>query len=275
MAKKKVGYQGIAGCYSEKAIFKFFGDNKVSTTSFKEFESVFRAVEQSKIDYGIIPLENSLAGSIVENYDHLMNHKVWICGELKLRVKHQLLGVKGSKIEKIKKVKSHPQALAQCKKTLKSLGRFELVPYFDTAGAVKTVVELNNPEIAAIGSDSAAATYPVKTLKSGIEDNHENYTRFVVICKNYKKPKSDSKCKTSIVYILKSIPGALFKSLSVFATRDIDLLKIESRPIQGSPFAYQFFIDFIGSSHSEVGQNALRHLNELSDQLKVLGSYYY
>ena len=124
MAKKKVGYQGIAGCYSEKAIFKFFGDNKVSTTSFKEFESVFRAVEQSKIDYGIIPLENSLAGSIVENYDHLMNHKVWICGELKLRVKHQLLGVKGSKIEKIKKVKSHPQALAQCKKTLKSLGRF-------------------------------------------------------------------------------------------------------------------------------------------------------
>jgi 3-deoxy-7-phosphoheptulonate synthase len=277
MTKKKVGYQGIPGAYSEKAALNHFKETP-SLSPFRDFETVFTSVVSGRIDYGVIPLENSLAGSILENFDHLQTYNVQIIAELKLRVKHQLLGLKNAKLGDIKVVRSHPQALAQCKKNLKSLGRFEVEPYYDTAGAVADMVNNDDPTVASIASDVASKHYPVKTLKSGIEDNNENYTRFVIVQKGSKRRpnlKSKKKIKTSIVYSLKNIPGALFKSLSAFSTRDIDLLKIESRPIPGSPFKYQFFIDFDADVKSEAGANAMRHLQEISESVKILGSYNY
>ena len=170
MKLKKIGYQGVPGAYSEKAAKSFFEGN-LQLVNFASFDAVFKAVEKSKIDFGVIPLENSVSGSIAENFDHLVDYKVHITGEIKLRVKHRLLGLKTSKLANIKMVKSHPQALAQCQKTLKSLGTFEQIPYFDTAGAVESIVKEGDPSIAAIASESAALAYPVKTLKNGIEDN--------------------------------------------------------------------------------------------------------
>lgn len=270
----KIGYQGRPGAYSELAALDFFGSS-AEILNYQSFEEVFKLVENETLDHGIIPLENSLAGSILENYDHLIKYKVVITGETKLRVRHNLLGTMDSSIDTIKKIMSHPQALLQCEKTLKALGDFELIPFFDTAGAAEKVASLKDPTIAAIASDLAAKTYPVKVIKSALESNHENYTRFITISTKKADIRSDQNCKTSVVYSLKNIPGALFKSLSAFATRDIDLLKIESRPIQGSPFKYQFFVDFKEDLKSESSKNALRHLKEIGERVKILGTYNY
>lgn len=271
---KKVGYQGRPGAYSQSAASSFF-KTEITTLAFDTFENVFEACVNGEIDYGIIPLENSLAGGILENFDHLLHFNAHICGEIHHRVKHHLMGSKESSLDAVTIIRSHPQALMQCKKNLKKLGNFKVESYFDTAGAVESVAKENAPHVAAIASEFSASLYPVKVLASNIEDNHENYTRFVVISAAAQRPDPSHPIKTSIVYTLKNIPGALFKSLSAFATRDIDLLKIESRPIHGSPFKYQFYVDFAADSLTEPGRNALRHLTEISETLKMLGSYNY
>jgi prephenate dehydratase len=263
-----VAFQGEPGAYSEQAVFDYFGN--VETKPCESFDRVFDAVVSDACEFGLIPIENSLAGSIHQNYDLLLRHDLHIVGEYLLRVQHCLIALPGVKKEEIKKALSHPQALGQCAAYLRKLG-IKPEQGYDTAGSVKLLKESGARDTAAIASRRAAEIYGMQILEEGIEDNAENYTRFLAISKTAIKPEGEA--KTSIVFTLKNQPGALFKALSVFALRDIDLTKIESRPLQGKPWDYLFYIDFIGAAHEEITRKALDHLNEYALTLRVLGSY--
>ena len=267
---KRVVFQGELGAYSEMATYSYFGDD-VTVVPRETFGDIFAAVADGEADHGIVPIENSLAGSIHENYDLLLEHDLVITGEIKLRIAHNLLANKGARIETIRRVFSHPQALSQCKTFLKTLTGAELISLYDTAGAAKRVRESGSTTDAAIAGDQAARDYGLEVLASGIESNHLNYTRFLILSRELDARGEDS--KTSIVFSTKNIPGALFKSLSVFALRDIDLYKIESRPLAGSPWKYLFYLDFDGDIRDEVIGKAIGHLEEITEMLKVLGSY--
>ena len=264
----KVAFQGEAGAYSEEAGYGYF--DIVEMVPKESFDAIFSAVTLGACDAGLIPIENSLAGSIHHNYDLLLRHKLHIVGEYYLRVRHCLIGFPDAEIDKIKEVISHPQALGQCDGHLRGLG-VETRPVYDTAGSVKMLKDSGQRNTAAIASKRAAEIYGMKILEEGIEDNPENYTRFLEIATQPRKPEGET--KTSIVFSLKSIPGALFKALSVFALRDIDLTKIESRPLAGSPWEYLFYVDFIGALGDESVQRALDHLSEYALMLRTLGSY--
>jgi prephenate dehydratase len=264
----KVAFQGEPGAYSEQAVFDHFGN--VETVPCESFDAVFETVNAGTCDAGLIPIENSLAGSIHQNYDLLLRNQLHIVGEYLLRVRHCLIALPGINKEDIKKAISHPQALGQCAGYLRSHG-IKAEHTYDTAGSVKMLKELGAQDTAAIASRRAAELYGMQILEEGIEDNQENYTRFLVISKTTIHPEGGA--KTSIVFTLENQPGALFKALSVFALRDIDLTKIESRPLQGKPWEYLFYIDFIGAAHDEKIKRALDHLNEYALTLRVLGSY--
>jgi prephenate dehydratase len=270
---KTLAFQGSFGAYAELAGLSFF-KNKIKTVAVSGFEEVFNSVLRGKADFGIVPIENSLAGSIHQNYDLLLKHPVWICGEIKLRVKHNLIVNKGTSLKDIKRVYSHPQALAQCRAFIKkNLNGAEEFAYGDTAGAVLQIRDNGYKDSAAIASKIAADTYGMKILKSGIEDDEQNYTRFFILSKKPIKPTVAA--KTSIVFALKNVPGSLWKSLSVFAIQDLDLHKIESRPIQGSPWQYIFYLDLSGNVFNPAIKKAIDHLAEITTYLKVLGSYPY
>jgi prephenate dehydratase len=263
-----IAFQGEPGAYSEQAVFDYYGN--VETRPCESFDVVFDSVVSGASDAGLIAIENSLAGSIHQNYDLLLRHNLHITGEYLLRVQHCLIALPGVKKEDIKKVISHPQALGQCAAYLRGLGvRTEAV--YDTAGSVKMLKESGARDIAAIASRRAAELHRMQILQERVEDNAENYTRFLAIAKTDVQP--DGEAKTSIVFTLKNQPGALFKALSVFALRDIDLTKIESRPLQGKPWEYLFYIDFLGAAHEETARKALDHLGEYALMLRVLGSY--
>ena len=202
----------------------------------------------------------------------MLKYAVWIRGEHKLRVRHNFMVVPGVRLANVRRVYSHPQALAQCAIFLKALKRVELVPHFDTAGAAAYVAAEGLVDAAAVASARAADNYGLKVLKRGIEDNVQNYTRFLVIGKSDTRPKGQ-RIKTSVVFALRNIPGAMHKSLGIFALRDIDLLKIESRPLAGSPWQYLFYLDLAGAVDHEPVARALDHLKEISTYCKVLGSY--
>lgn len=264
----KVSFQGEAGAYSEQAIFEYYGE--VETVPCETFDAVFDAVVSGKANSALIPIENSLAGSIHQNYDLLLRHDLHIVGEYFLRVRHCLIALPGVRKDEIRKAISHPQALGQCAGYLRSHGiRAEQV--YDTAGSVKMLKESGARDTAAIASRRAAELYGMQILEEGIEDNAENYTRFLAVRREPVVPANEA--KTSIVFTLKNQPGSLFKALSVFALRDIDLTKIESRPLQGKPWEYLFYVDFIGSVQDEVSKRALEHLGEYAVTLRVLGSY--
>lgn len=278
MKKKsiKVGFQGVKGAYSEEASLQFFKNQEIELKPINSFDDVFKSIKNGIIQYGVLPIENSLAGMIHQNYDLLLEYNLWICGEQKIRVSHNLMALKNTKIENIKNVYSHPQALMQCKNYLKKNSKFEEIAYFDTAASARFIAEAQDPTFAAIASKVAAKEYDLKILESAIEDNEKNFTRFIVLQKKVEKldlELSSKQCKTSILFSLKSIPGALHKALSIFAIRDIDLLKIESRPIPGSPWNYLFYLDFAGKHTDESCGNAIKHLTEIADLVKVLGSY--
>jgi prephenate dehydratase len=266
----KIAFQGEAGAYSEQAVFNYFG--KVDTQPCESFDVVFDAVVSNQCESALIPIENSLAGSIHQNYDLLLRHNLHIVGEHFLRVQHCLIAMPGVKKEDIKKAISHPQALGQCAGYLRSHG-IKAEQVYDTAGSVKMLKESAALDTAAIASRRAAEIYGMQILEEGIEDNPENYTRFLAIQRESTVPDASEEAKTSIVFTLKNQPGALFKALSVFALRDLDLTKIESRPLQGSPWEYLFYIDFIGAPHEEITKRALDHLGEYAVMLRVLGSY--
>ncbi len=264
----KVAFQGEPGAYSEQAVFEYFGE--VETQPSELFDAVFAEVTSGVCDAGLIPIENSLAGSIHQNYDLLLRHDLHIIGEYPLRVHHCLIAVPGVSKADIQKVISHPQALGQCAAYLRGLG-VKIESVYDTAGSVKMLKESGARDKAAIASRRAAEIHGMQILEEGIEDNPENYTRFLAISKVPQRMNGEA--KTSIVFTLKNQPGALFKALSVFALRDIDLTKIESRPLPGKPWEYLFYIDFIGASEHETVRKALDHLSEYALMVRVLGSY--
>jgi len=268
-----VAFQGEPGAYSEQAALEYFGPDTL-TQPCHSFEDVFESVRQGVSTHGLIAIENSLAGSIHHNYDLMLHNDLHIIGEYPFRVSHCLLALPGVKLEDIRRVHSHPQALAQCYASLRALG-FTAVTEADTAGSARLLKERHDQQAGALASRRAAEVYNLQILQEGMEDNPANYTRFLALCKeplSIENPETED-YKTSIVFNLQNHPGALFKALSVFALRDIDLSKIESRPIAGHPFEYMFYIDFIGYSGQRNSERALEHLAELAPYLRILGSY--
>ena len=267
-----VAFQGELGAYSELAARAFF-PGEIDVLPAPSFDKVFQVVEEGACDYGIIPIENSLAGSIHQNYDLLLKHDLLISGEIKLRISHNLIVNPGLCLKEVRRIYSHPQALSQCDDFIKELPDVEVVPVYDTAGAVKMIKEEAFKDAGAIASAQAAVDYGLEILESGIESNHQNFTRFLIISEERMTSRPGSDPKTSIVFSLPNVPASLFKSLSVFALRDINLLKIESRPVLGRPWEYFFYLDFEGDAEDSRCFRALEHLKEIATFLRVLGSY--
>lgn len=265
----RVAFQGLPGAYSEAAILEYYGP-EVETTPCESFDAVFSAVQKGSCERGMVPIENSLAGSIHRNYDLLLQHELSIVGEYHLRVKHCLIALPGVRLDEIRTVISHPQALAQCEGYLRNLG-VTPSPVYDTAGSVKIVLDQGERTQAAIASRRAAELHQMNVLAEGIEDDPANYTRFLSVATQPVMPAENA--KTSIVFTLRNMPGALFKALSVFALRDIDLTKIESRPLVGKPWEYLFYIDIVGTVAEKSVSHALENLSEYALTLRVLGSY--
>jgi len=270
---KTIAYQGEPGAYSEAASRNFFGHDITLSPSFT-FEIVFNKVKSGAADYGVVPVENSLYGSVFETYDLLRNYSVKITGELYLQINHYLMAIKKYKPEELKKIYSHPQALGQCSKMLKDLKNTKILPVYDTAGAAKLLSEQKEEYVAAIASKAAAEEYGLKIISANIQNNAENYTRFLIISKKRSETELPEKgVKTSLCFELQSMPGSLFRALSVFALRDIDLSKIESRPIPHKSFEYIFYIDLMGNLSDTKVKNAINHLKEISKNVQIFGSY--
>lgn len=269
----RVAFQGERGAYSEAAAVAFFGEDiSPLPCKSKSFEDIFDAVTSGAAERGIIPVENSLAGSIHRNYDLLLRYDLTIVGETQFRVAHQLMTLPGTSAADIQQVYSHPQALAQCEHSLtRHFPHAERISMYDTAGSAKMLRQEQRPHAAVIASQRAAQIYNMDILYPNFEDNPENYTRFLIISREPIQPKGET--KTSIVYSMKNEAGALFKSLAAFALRDIDLTKLESRPLQGQRWQYFFYLDFIGNQDDPHCRNALNHLQELTTYFRVLGSY--
>ena len=236
---------------------------------FHAFEDVFDAVEGGAVACGVLPIENSIGGSIHRNFDLLLEHNVPIVGEVELPVVHHLLALPGTTLERVRRVYSHPQGLAQCDRFLRTLRGVEIVATYDTAGSAKMIADQRMDDAAAIASARAGAVFGLTPVRSGIQDYAHNTTRFLVIS---SRPLSSAKSdKTTIVFTLPNEPGALFKALSVFALRGIDLTKLESRPIPDRKWEYLFYVDLAGDA--VPCSRALAHLAEFAPTLRILGSY--
>lgn len=271
-----IAFQGESGAFSEEAVLALHPNATAIASG--SFEAVFEAVSSGAVDRGVIPIENSLFGSVHQNYDLLQEQDLRIVAEIQLRIRHYLLVVPGSELKDIKSVCSHPQALGQCRSFLREhLAEAEIVVVYDTAGAAKMVSERADGSRAAIASAIAGVQYKLTAIAEGIESDHQNYTRFLSLARMDDAGSLNPErgpFKTSVVYAQReNIPGSLYKSLAVFALRDIDLFKIESRPLVGSPGKYLFYLDLEGSTEDESIQNALRHLEEVAASVRVLGTY--
>jgi prephenate dehydratase len=270
----KIAIQGELGSFSHEAAEAMLPRARVVPCA-RSLE-VFDRVQHGTVDGAVIPIENSLAGSVAEHFDLMLSRDVHIVREFRLRIVHNLIALPGTKLGELRRVFSHPVALDQCRDLFAKNPKLEPMPFYDTAGSVKHVVAEGLRDAAGIASRRAAEVYAGKILKSGVEDDKKNFTRFFLIKrgnvrtgKAWPSRKAD---KTSLAFTLKNIPGALFKALSVFALRDISLSKIESRPMRGRPWEYVFFVDLLRGD-DEDSRNALRHLSEVAERVKVLGIY--
>ncbi len=265
-----IAFQGELGAFSQRASDNIFGP-RIRPLPCVTFDDVFERVARCAARLAVIPIENSLAGSIHQNFDLLAKHALEAIAETYVRIEHHLVVHPGTRLRDIRQIYSHPVALAQCQRFLRSLKNVEQVSFYDTAGSVKHIQECGLKNSAAVASEDAARIYGLRILKRGIEDNRENYTRFLALARRGAFTRGGA--KTTIVFGLKNEPGALFRALSVFALRSIDLTKIESRPIHGKPWEYLFYIDLQSDIRSPECANALRHLQEMTLYFKVLGSY--
>lgn len=265
----RIAYQGEPGAYSEAAALRF--NPNTDTLPLSKFGDVFKAVEAGEATHGILPIENTIGGSIHQNYDLLLEHELPIVAEVKHPIVHNLLVREGTGLRDIRRVYSHPQGLAQCERFLRTLDDAEIVATYDTAGSAKMIQEQGLADTAAIASERAAELFGLTVLERAIQDYAGNTTRFLIISRD-PTPLGDPD-KTSIVFTVADIPGALFKALSVFALRDVALLKLESRPIPDRPFEYLFYAD-VGADREDMAcARALMHLAEFARSLRTLGSY--
>ena len=278
--RRRVSFQGELGAFSQTAAEQLGGDNAIPIP-LPTFQEVFESVANGKCEAAVIPIENTLHGSIHDNYDHLLRFDLVIRGETFLRIVHNLIALPGVRLQDIKRIYSHPVALNQCRHFLDAHPECVRTPFYDTAGSVKMLMEEALPDAGAIASAAAARIYGARILKKSIEDDRANYTRFFLLERPGKAKKAPAaavassavKCKTSVVFTVKNVPGALFRCLSAFALRDLNMTKIESRPLRGKPWEYLFYLDFLGHVDDTASRNALNHLAELADMLQVLGCY--
>ena len=273
----KAAFQGERGAFSEEAARRILGRD-VEVLARHSFDEMFQAVIAGTADCALAPIENTLAGSVIRNYDLLLDNDLTIVGEVVLRVMHNLIAPPGVGVAEVKRVYSHPVALAQCERFFAAHPQFEVVPAYDTAGSVKMIMESGKRDEAAIAGASAAEVYGAHILEAGIESNAQNFTRFFLLVRPDRAgaivPQSGGpERKTSIVFRIGNRPGALYRSLAAFAEQNIDLTKIESRPIEGRPWEYSFYLDFIGDRASPPVQQALAHLAAHAENLRILGSY--
>jgi len=266
----RIAFQGELGAFSHQAARRIFGA-RIDPLPCVAFEDCFRRLASGRAAAAVVPIENSLAGSIHQNYDLLARHRVEAVGETYIRIEHHLIAHPDATMGSIRQVLSHPVALAQCQKVLRSLRAVEKVSFYDTAGSVKHIRDARLSTAAAVASAQAARMYGMKILRRNIEDHRENFTRFLALARCGRFPQGGA--KTSIVFSLKNEPGALFKALSVFALRDINLTKIESRPIEGKPWEYLFYVDLQGDVRTSKCGHALNHLREMTAYFRLLGSY--
>lgn len=270
MTHPTVAFQGERGSFSEEAAYKLLG-RKIRLRPCETFAAMFQAVVTGKTRYCLAPIENTLAGSVYENYDLLLENDLHIIAEVSLRIVHNLIALPGTALKDVREAYSHPVALAQCGKFFARNPQIKRKVFYDTAGAVKMLAEKEPAGAAAIASRVAAAVYQARILQPHLEDHQENYTRFLLLSRSARvSPRAN---KISIVFSTKNVPGALFRCLSAFALRDINLSKIESRPLRGRPWEYFFYLDFEGHVKDERTRRALAHLGELTTLLRVLGCY--
>src|SRR3984957_18972992 len=278
MKNTLIAFQGARGAFSEEAARKLVGA-QTAVLPCERFEDVFRSLKSGQVAGAVVPIENTLAGSVHENYDHLVNFELPIVAETSVRIVHNLIVRKGVPFSKIKRAFSHPVALNQCLDFFAQNPQIERIPFYDTAGSVKMIIEEGLGDAAGIASSVAAEIYGARILRRSIESDRQNFTRFFLLrTEQYARrhaisPDAHTHWKTSLVFSTRNFPGALFRALSAFALRDLSLTKIESRPLRGKPWEYLFYLDFLGRAASSNSQNALNHLHELTDFQRVLGCY--
>jgi len=270
----RASFQGARGAFSEEAGRKLLGDD-LELLPCERFLDMFEALAAGKVDYAVAPIENTLAGSVYENYDHLLNFKLPIIAETRIRIVHNLIARPEAEFADITRAISHPVALGQCIEFFKQHREIRAESFYDTGGSVQAVMEGDDRTIAAIASSTAAELYGAKILVKSIEDNSENFTRFYLLAREApaEPPAGEGELKTSIAFSTANVPGALYKCMAAFALRDVSLTKIESRPLRGRPWEYLFYLDFLGAPSERRCENALNHLAEMTELLAVLGTY--
>jgi prephenate dehydratase len=264
----KVAIQGERGCFSHEAALGLVPRCRVVPC--QRSREVFELLNVGAVGAAAIPIENSLAGSVLEHFDLLLAHDVFVQREYRLRINHHLIAAPGVKLKDVRRAFSHPVALDQCRDFFRKYPQIRPEPFYDTAGSVKHVVEQHLEDAAGIGPRQAAAEYKGHIIQSDLEDDRQNFTRFFLVSR--KRRILPGANKSSIAFSLKNVPGALFKALSVFALRDLNLVKIESRPVRGKPWEYVFYVDIVGEE-SAARELALHHLEEVAEWVKVLGVY--
>lgn len=267
---RKIGFPGVPGSFTEEAAIKFFGD-KIERVSYEDFDDVFKALEKDEIYYGIIPIENSSTGAISQNYDLLHKYGYYIVGEEYLKIQQHLIGLKGSNIDKLKEVYSHPQGIEQSSEFLKKHEDWKLIPFHNTSTSAKLIRDLADNTKAAIASRRAAQIYGLEIIEETINNQIDNNTRFIVISKELKVVKDAE--KISVVFSLENEAGTLYRLLRHFAENNINMIKIESRPTKDTPWKYFLYVDFEGDIESEEVDNALKLIEKNSAYFKLLGAY--
>lgn len=277
ISNRRTSFQGALGAFSQVAAAQLVGKYFIPVPT-ETFEEVFVSVVNGKCHCAVIPIENTLHGSVHENYDLLLKYHLAIRGETFVRIVHNLIAPPGVRFRTIRRVFSHPVALNQCRTFFEKNPRIERTPFYDTAGSVKMIMDEDLKDAGAIASAAAAEIYGANILKKSIEDDRQNFTRFFLLERpsrgnRFPRPREAKRFQTTVVFTLRNTPGALFRALGAFALRDLNLTRIESRPLRSKPWEYLFYLDFIGHADDLAPRNALRHLAEMADMLRVLGCY--
>ncbi len=271
--RHSVAFQGERGAFSFSAALKLLGP-RVPLHPCESFKEVFEVVSKGTVTHAVIPIENTLHGSVHENYDHLVDYELPIIGETSIRISHHLIALPGQRFRDLNRAFSHPVALNQCRRFFERYKQITPVPFYDTAGSVKMLKEQAPVRAAAVASEDAAGIYGGQILKRNIEDHRQNFTRFFLLSRQARQSgKKAGSWKTSIVFSTPNAAGALFKAMACFALRDLNLTKIESRPLRARPWEYLFYVDVLGSQDDQALSRALENLKETTTFFKVLGSY--